>query len=201
MLYMLFVLFLLSIDSFFVGAVFGMQQIKLPVRSAVVIFLVSCLMVILASVLGGGIFALLPDSLKKVLSAAIFIGVGGALLLDGLLSGRPSKCVNIHVKPLKLVITLMREPEDADLDRSKTIDGAEALYVGTALSADACAAAAAFGGDAVSPVMLSLIASSLTTVLLFLGCGFGVHIQKSRIFRVGALSGTLMILLGIFRLF
>lgn len=198
---MLFVLFLLSIDSFFVGAVFGMKQIKLPVRSAIVIFFVSCLMVVIASVLGCGIFSLLSDVMKKVLSAAIFIGVGAALLLDGLLSNRPSKRLNIHLKPLKLVITLMREPDEADIDRSKVIDSAEAVYLGTALSADACAASAAFGGDAVSPFLLSLIASFLTTLLLFLGCGVGVHIQKSRISHVGALSGALMILLGILRLF
>lgn len=200
MLYIALVLLLVSLDAFFVGAVFGIRGIRLPADAAAVIFAVTLAMVFTVSLLGGGIVSVLPEAVGNAVSAAIFILIGVFMLLESLMKVKDSDRLSLRLHPLHMVVTVVREPDKADLDDSRVIDRIEALYIGTAVSVDASAASAALFADGGNPFLLAPAVALITTALVLAGCLLGKALNLSRFSRVGIFAGSFMILLGIFRL-
>ncbi|MDP4132837.1 MAG: hypothetical protein Q8882_02355 [Bacillota bacterium] len=113
---------------------------------------------------------------------------------------KPSETKSIRVRPLKLVITIMREPAKGDIDSSHIIDSFEALYIGTALSIDSAAAGAAAFASGSGAILLAPFVAFFNTLFIIAGILLGSRITISSK-RFSLLPGILLIAVGVFHLF
>lgn len=203
----------LNLDSFGAGVAYGTRQIKVPVLSLCIISLISVASISI-SMLGGQILlSALPVSLARQFGGILLILIGFWVLYQTRRSGRgetekaaldensDGRMIKIHIRPLGLVIQVLKEPVRADLDSSGVISPGEAFILGVALAMDAFAA-----GFAVSMLGFSI---GLTATVVGLGHFFLTYlgIQAGRSitnFRAGryltALPGCILITLGLFKI-
>jgi len=210
--YILFAL-ALNLDSFGAGMAYGARQIKVPLLSLLIISLISVAAIII-SMLGGQIFLpFIPAGLAHRLGGILLMIIGLWVLCQTRRSGQAAakdsqeensvnKMIKIHIRPLGLIVQILREPARADLDSSGVISPGEALVLGVALAMDALGA-----GFAVSMLGLSIGLTSLVVglghfFLTYLGLQAGRTITNCGIGRhLAILPGFILITLGMFKMF
>lgn len=210
--YILFAL-ALNLDSFGVGVSYGARQIKVPLLSLSIISLIS-MAAISISMLGGQILlSFIPVYLAHRFGGILLMIIGLWVLYQTRRSGQGTRkagqeensvnrMIKIHIRPLGLVIQILREPARADLDRSGVISPSEALVLGVALAMDAFGA-----GFAVSMLGFSIYLTALVVglghfFLAYLGLQAGRSITNCRIGRhLTVLPGCILITLGMFKIF
>lgn len=203
----------LNLDSFGAGVAYGSRQIKVPVLSLCIISLISVVSISISMLGGQFLLSALPVSLARQFGGILLILIGFWVLYQTRRSGRretekaaldensDGRMIKIHIRPLGLVIQVLKEPVRADLDSSGVISPGEAFILGVALAMDAFAA-----GFAVSMLGFSI---GLTATVVGLGHFFLTYlgIQAGRSitnFRAGryltALPGCILITLGLFKI-
>ena len=203
----------LNLDSFGAGVAYGSRQIKVPVLSLCIISLISVTAISISMLGGQFLLSALPVSLARKFGGILLILIGLWVLYQTRRSGRretekaaldensDGRMIKIHIRPLGLVIQVLKEPVRADLDSSGVISPGEAFILGVALAMDAFAA-----GFAVSMLGFSI---GLTATVVGLGHFFLTYlgIQAGRSitnFRAGryltALPGCILITLGLFKI-
>ncbi len=204
----------LNLDSFGAGMAYGSRQIYVPVSSLCIISLIS-VAAITISMLGGQILlAALPVTLAQKAGGILLMLIGLWVLYqtrrdqervtENTASDKNStgKTIKIHIRPLGLVIQILKEPTRADLDKSGVISPSEATILGVALAMDAFAA-----GFAVSILGFSIILTAAVVgvghfFLTYLGLLAGRSVTKFRLGRrLTTLPGCLLIVLGLLKLF
>ncbi len=204
----------LNLDSFGAGVAYGARQIKVPVSSLCIISLIS-MAAISISMLGGQILlSVLPVSLGRQFGGLLLIAIGFWVLYQTRRSERretekkagreensAGRTIKIHIRPLGLVIQILKEPVRADLDSSGVISPGEAFILGIALAMDAFAA-----GFAVSMLGFSIGITAMVVglghfFLTYLGIQAGRSITRFRLGRyLAALPGCILITLGLFKI-
>lgn len=203
----------LNLDSFGAGVAYGARQIKVPVLSLCIISLIS-VAAISISMLGGQILlSVLPVSLGRQFGGVLLMAIGFWVLYQTRRSERretektgqeensAGRTIKIHIRPLGLVIQILKEPVRADLDSSGVISPGEAFILGIALAMDAFAA-----GFAVSMLGFSIGITAMVVglghfFLTYLGIQAGRSITKFRLGRyLAALPGCILITLGLFKI-
>lgn len=153
----------LSFDGFGVGVAYGIKKIKIPLKSLIVISLTSSTAIGFSMLLGTGISKIVSVLVAERIGASILIIMGGWLLIQSLISQETEQnkekakdcnvvygnvaatrgvileepLFRVQIKPLGLVIQILRQPVKADLDHSGTISPREAVFLGIALAMDA----------------------------------------------------------------
>ncbi len=209
--YLLFAL-ALNLDSFGAGMAYGARQIKVPVISLIIISLISVAAICISMLGGRCLLSFIPVSLAHRFGGVLLLLVGLWVLFQAR-QGRArteetparrtpdGKVFEIYIRPLGLVIRVLKEPTLADLDQSGVISPAEALILGTALAMDAFGA-----GFAVSILGFSLFTTALVVgighfSLAYLGLLAGRTISASNIGRrLTFLPGCILIFLGLFKI-
>lgn len=140
------ILFALAVssDGFIVGMAYGVRKIRIPITSLLIICLASASAVTVAMLFGKGLTCLLNPSVATRLGAITIIAIGGFFLLQSihqklvaLDSNGEEPILSLNVKPLGIIIQILREPSAADFDRSGEIGLKEAFFLGLALAMDA----------------------------------------------------------------
>ncbi|MEQ8201199.1 MAG: sporulation membrane protein YtaF [Syntrophomonadaceae bacterium] len=133
-----------SADGFAVGLAYGFRKIKIPLLSLLVICAASASSVTAAMLLGRGLSSLLSPVLASRLGALTLIGIGLFFLLQSLRQQISSieengfnPLLSFKIRPLGIIIQILREPSSADFDHSGEIGSREALFLGLALAMDA----------------------------------------------------------------
>lgn len=200
---MLFFSLALSLDGFGVGLSYGMRKISIRPASFMIICLSSAVAVGFSMLLGTMIAHFLPLWLTNVLGALILITVGAWVLLQNyILYLIPERhTYSVRLPSLGLVVNILKEPGNADLDRSGVIDIKEALFLGMALAMDALGAGfgAALAGYSViwTPVLVAVCKFVLVSAGLFGGRRFFAASLKN---ELTLLPGGIIMLLGLSRL-
>lgn len=210
-----------SVDAFIVGAGYGLRGISLPLVSRLLIAATSGSMIAMASFLGLAI-APLAGSVAGFLGALVLVVMGIWIIINtsshslfAVETGGPAEqnktqvgqegarrhlITSICLKPLGIVVQILKEPSRADLDRSGSIAPGEAILLGLALALDA------FGGG----LGVALTGSGNTTLPLaviamnfaFLHAGTWSASRRGN-FRlspqIAALPGYIFILLGLLK--
>ncbi|WP_026701417.1 sporulation membrane protein YtaF [Salibacterium aidingense] len=203
--------FAVSVDSFGAGLSYGLRRLRLPFYSLICISLCSSV-----SVLAGGVAA---ELLKQYIPTAVTEAVGGfILILIGLwaiiqvLKDSPSrehtdgerKKTDSSGKKQgiwKQFLSILKEPDEADWDRSGTISAKEAVFLGAALSLDAFGAG--MGSALLGFSSFSLAAAVGLMCALFLSGGMkgGRKLAGTKFMqKCSFLPGLLLIGLGIWNL-
>jgi len=207
--YILFAL-ALNLDSFGAGVSYGARQIKVPILSLLIISLISVAAISISMLGGQVLLTMIPVRLAHQLGGVLLLVIGLWVLYQARRTEPQSESGNdingdtriykIRIRPLGLVIQVLREPAKADLDSSGVISPQEALLLGTALAVDAFLAGFAVSMLGFSIGLTALVVGLGHFLLTYLGILAGHTLQASRLGRrLTALPGCILIMLGIIK--
>jgi putative sporulation protein YtaF len=202
----------LNIDSFVAGMAYGARQIKVPPLSLLIISLISVAAISISMAGGKMLLPYIPETAAHRLGGILLLLIGIWVLFQTRRTeqaekekngeGGVTRLIRIHIRPLGLVIQILKEPVRADQDSSGAISPREAILLGTALAMDAFAA-----GFAVSMLNSSIIFTALVVglghfLLAYAGIVLGSSVTARGLGRhVGALPGCILILLGLYKIY
>ena len=194
----IFILFLLSLDSLAAGSALALRKIKFPLSSMLAVFITSVFLFFISSLLGSEILSLFPLYVADIISSLIFIVMGVFIFLESIIENIKKDKISLTLKPLNIIITIMKTPESADIDNSKVIDIPEAIYIATALLVDAMFVSSSL--SVTTPFYLvTLFGSVFQTLLLIVGLKIGEKLSLCK-YNFSFLSGLILITLGILHL-
>ena len=193
----------LSLDSFAAAFSYGVNKIKIPILSAIVITLVCSGVLAIALYLGHAFSHLIPEGVALGICVAVLFTLGLVKLLDSFIKSRIKKNqgldkkINFKFLSLRCILNIYADPIAADRDESKTLSVAEAAGLAVVLSLDSLTAG--FGAGLSQGGFLWIIGFSLLTGIIFvyLGCLLGRLLAKKTTLNLSWLSGIILILLGV----
>lgn len=197
----------LSLDAFVASFAYGSKKIKIPLRSMQVINLI-CSAVTGLSLLAGTILKqYIPDWLTVMISFVVLFILGMVKLLDSVTKSfiRKHNNYNKEIKfslfNFNFILNLYANPEDADIDGSKTLSPLEAASLAAALSLDGITVGlgAAIGNVNGFAVVICSLVITMTAVLL--GSFAGDKAANKTPFDLSWLSGVILIGLAFSKLF
>lgn len=202
------VAFAVSLDSFSVGLTYGLRKLKIPFKSILIIACCSAFTLTLAMFVGKMITHLFSPATLDTIGGIIFVLLGMWILYQFF---RPEEeetakleekiIFKVEIKSIGLVINILKKPTTADLDKSGSITGVEALILGIALSLDAFGAGIAAALLGYSPVILAIAVAAMSFIFLTLGIQIGKWFSKLAWMRMFSfVPGVVLILMGILRL-
>ncbi len=209
-----------SLDNCAVGIAYGIRRIRVPATSNLLMAFLSALATWLTVALGGYMGTVIPFQPARFLGALLMIGIGIWVMLDWPgeagrqepprekdktkpgerpdPSGYNYLIMNLRLKPLGIIIQILREPSKADLDLSGTISLPEAFLLGIALAINALAGGLGAGLAGFPPLFTAVMVGALSYLLLWFGVYLGGRYgarwlgEKAPLF-----TGLVLILLGI----
>lgn len=210
----------MSMDSFAVGAVYGIRKIRMPLVSLGVIALFTACSVAIAVWIGGEASERLSPNVASMLGGGMLVAIGVVTLLERVIVQRsareaqtlamadavttPDVLPKWHslVKRLWSSPRLLGHPTDADVDASRSISSGEACFLGIAVSLDSFAGGLGvrmLGYPPWRTIVMFAIASSA-----FVGIGLQAgHLLRSRsiMTRLTWAPGAVLIVIGLVRIF
>ncbi len=212
-----------SLDSFTVGATYGMRHIRIPVRSILIIAACSFAMVLLTMFAGERLATWIPLDWGKRLGALILCMVGAwslwnvrrTVLLEDHFALRNERegrengqkveenpVWTLEIRHLGLVVQVLKKPDIADMDHSGLISAQEALLLGLALSLDSIGAGVGAAMVGFSPWLTAILIGVFSSLFLLSGMRVGLRLAGFRwVQKASFLPGVLLILLGFYKLF
>lgn len=121
--------------------------------------------------------------------------------IESIVSMKEKILLRFELKTMGIVIQILKKPMTADLDKSGTITGFEAVLLGAALSLDAVGAG--FGASMLgySPILLSIAVGFMSAIFATIGILFGSSFGKNQwIKQFSFIPGLLLILVGIWKI-
>jgi putative sporulation protein YtaF len=195
-----------STDGFMVGVAYGIKKIRVPMLSLAVIAVASALAVTVSMVCGQGLSALFSERVSSSIGALLLITIGifflGRAVREGLsqVNGNSDELLTLKVRPLGIIIKILKEPSSADLDSSGEISPRESFFLGLALALDALGAGAGVAMAGFNIPLTALCVGGLKLVLINLGVMIAAAISSKYVKNVSSvLPGIIFIFIGIGR--
>lgn len=196
----------ISIDSFVASIAYGTNKIKIPLKSALIIDIVSALVLGFSLTIGTVIKDFIPGNIAVIFSFIILLGLGIYRLFEYAFKGYILKRSNSN-KPLtfklfdfKFVMEVYADETKADFDNSKSLSPKEAFYLSLALSLDSLAVG--FGSSLIAVNVIEVILMCLITGIIAIS--LGVFIGRKFVEKINIdlswLSGALLIILAFMRI-
>ncbi|HEY2493343.1 MAG TPA: sporulation membrane protein YtaF [Paenibacillus sp.] len=218
--------FALSLDSFGVGITYGLRKMKIPLLSIVIISMLSGVIIYLSMQVGVLLSHVVSETVASAVGAIILIVMGSWSLVQLLLQKEKSAVVadvpkqnsvvaeydqaeevierpvfSFEIRKFGLVIQILRTPSSADVDKSGSISGFEAMWLGIALSLDAFGAGLGAALLGFSPLWTAVVIAVFSGSFLVMGMKAGFRFAtKSWTRHVTALPALMLIIMGIMKL-
>ena len=199
--------FTLSFDSCSVGLTYGLRNVRIPLKSIVVIGVCSAVVMILSMGIGHMIAQIFSPVLAKRIGGFVLVAIGAWVLYQFFQSDKKEdalqeeKVWNLEIASLGLVIQILRKPTVADFDKSGTISGIEALLLGVALSLDSFGAGIGASLLGYSPLLMAGLVAVMSSLFLFSGMKVGTVLSNMRwLQKFTFLPGVLLIIIGIWKM-
>ncbi|KHF28801.1 manganese efflux pump MntP [Anoxybacillus sp. BCO1] len=193
-----------SIDGLTVGITYGMRNVHIPLRSLLIISLFSCLTFLVAMGIGRIMYVFFSPAVANAMGGSILIVLGLWMIIQFILKRDDNEekfLMNVEIRPLGIVIQILRKPTMADFDRSGTITGMEAVFLGVALSLDAFGAGVSAALLNYSVTFTTFLICLLSFSFLFSGLKIGKSFRKyDWLQKYSFLPGIMLIVLGIFKM-
>lgn len=195
----------ISLDSLVASMAYGTNKIKIPLKSALIIDIVSALVLGFSLAVGSLVKDLIPGNIAVAFSFVILIGLGFYRLFESLFKSYILKKSNLE-KPLtfklfdfKFVLEVYADETKADFDHSKTLSVKEAFYLSLALSLDSLAVG--FGSSLVAINTIEVMVISLIAGILAISIGgfIGRKFVEKLDLDLSWLSGAMLIVLACIR--
>ncbi|MBO9130603.1 sporulation membrane protein YtaF [Bacillus sp. 165] len=201
--------FTLSLDSGSVGFTYGLRNLRIPIKSIVVIALCSAVVMMISMGIGHGIAQVFSPVIAKRIGGIVLIAIGAWVLYQFFQSDKKDSeqiieektLLKFEIKSLGIVIQILRKPTMADFDKSGTISGIEALLLGLALSLDSFGAGIGASMLGYSPLIMAALVAVMSSVFLAAGMKAGQLFSHSAwLQKLTFLPGVLLIMIGIWKM-
>ncbi|WP_407269071.1 sporulation membrane protein YtaF [Radiobacillus sp. PE A8.2] len=196
--------FAVSLDSFMVAFTYGLRKLILPIRSIIVIALITGTTFFLAMLIGEIIASFLSVRVAESLGGWILIFIGLWVIYQFLRTDNSSHhdkeptILKFEIKALGIVIQILRKPMTADMDKSGKITGIEALILGLALSLDSFGAGIGAAMLGFTPAFAALGIAATTGLFLAAGLKSGYLFSYWQwLQRLTFVPGIILIIIGI----
>ena len=196
----------LNLDSFGVGVVYGVGKIKLPFSSALIISLESMAAISLSMLTGNFLTQIISLKLARCCGGVILFLLGAWMIVQGKLKKKKEthfsySLMQLRIRPLGIIIQVLREPQRADFDKSGAISFSEAFLLGLALAVDAFVAGFAFSMLKINLLLTVFIIGGGQIFFIYLGLCCGKFLSASLFSRhFLILRGFILIFLGFLNL-
>lgn len=200
----------ISMDSFSVGVAYGIKNIKVPLRSLIILDCISVILLSFGFFSGKLLAKLVPQILTNFIGAGILLCIGTWFLIQGWLNykfpkekvNQPTSIAVISIDSLGIAINILRDPSKVDLDISGVIDTKEAIVLGIALAFDSLAIGVAVSLSSISAILLALLLVAVLNLIFLLS---GIYIGKNYILyrvkeKTSFIPGCILVILGLARL-
>ncbi len=202
--------FAVSLDSFSVGFTYGLRKMKIPLASIMIIACLSACTLLVSMLIGGLMSNLLSPVFAERLGGGILILLGMWVTFQTFRTQEDNKSeverkeekviASFEMKHFGIAINVLKKPLEADMDRSGTINGMEALILGLALSFDAFGAGLGAAMLGFNPIMLACCIGIMSSLFIHAGMIFGNKLSYGVwVARLSVLPGILLILIGILK--
>ena len=176
-----------SNDGFLVGLAYGVKKIKIPVASLLLIAFASGLAVSISMICGKGLATLLPPAMTGKIGAVFIFLIALYFLmqacrnrLEEMEGDAREPLMAFTIKPLGIIIQILREPSSADLDCSGEISLREAFFLGFALAVDALGAGLGMAMAGYDIFCTALMVAVLKLILVSGGMALGKIVSQKR---------------------
>lgn len=196
----------LCIDTFVASIAYGVNKIKIPFFSALIINIV-CTLFLGISLFFGSIFTkFIPENTASILSFLLLLSIGTYRLFESFFKtwidkySKSEGPLTFKIFDFNFVLQIYANELKADYDKSKILTSKEAFYLAVALSFDSLAIG--FGSSLESINYLQVILFSLIIGIfsLVLGSCVGLKFSLKSNMNLSWISGIIIILLAIMRL-
>ncbi|MBY7144176.1 sporulation membrane protein YtaF [Virgibacillus sp. NKC19-3] len=200
---LVFLVIAVSLDGFGVGVTYGMRKIRVPLLGLFIIMLCSGVIVLLAMTTGNILRSFISPGGAQVLGGAILILLGCFSLYNSI---RPKQAEStttsrLNIKKPNIFTTILKLPDQADLDQSGIISPNEALLLGVALALDAFGAGIGASMLGYSPILTAFLIALMSGLFVFFGIQTGMLLAKNKYMqRLTYVPPLLLIALGIFNI-
>lgn len=132
----------ISIDAFVTALGYGVENISIPTKSALIIHIINIACISASLFLGEYISMYIPKNITVIVGAIILFIMGVTKLFDGIIKNALQKTDNFKkdicfsLKSLKFILSVYADPKSADADSSKTLSPKEAAVLAITLSID-----------------------------------------------------------------
>lgn len=202
----------LSLDAFVVALAHGLKSTRIPFLSKLIICFISIFYFGIAVFLGEYISSFFSPQTAKIIGILLMAFLCIWMLLQ-VIFNKDSKCDDDNtssvlfkwsIKSIRLTFAIIKNPMLCDVDKSKSISPAEAIFLGTTLSIDSISIGMGYAllGDVslFAPLMVGLFQLVFLCSGNFIGLKFQSlklkHTDKIQLVSVG-----IMFLLLIVRIF
>lgn len=191
-------------DSFFMSVAYGVEGIKIPWKSVLVIAFCGTFFLGVSMMLAGVISQMLSPSIGKWISFTILFVLGCINLFQArvkhYVTKHKQKPLIIKFQGISFVIDIFLDEKEADQDHSKYLSIKEAFYLGVALSIDSLASGLAYGIGITDVRLVLLVSFVMGVTIILLGSLLGNRIMNHIKQDVSWISGCLLIALAFLRL-
>jgi putative sporulation protein YtaF len=192
-----------NVDNFAIGVAYGVKRIRIGIFSNLIIALFSGLGTYCSMSVGAMIGRFLSVHLAKFLGsgALVLIGIWG--IWDALQTEEQEKRKQKKTSVNELsYTTFIKEPERADLDKSRFIDVRESITLALALTINNIAGGVGAGLSGLNIPMTTFLSFILSILGIFLGYFLGEKFTSKMSGKCsGILSALLIICIGIYEYF
>lgn len=201
--------FAVSLDSLSVGLTYGLRKMHMPLKSISIIACCSAVSLLLAMFAGTILTTFLSPVYAESIGGLILILLGIWVLYQFFKSNASEDSspmaerilFNLEIKSLGVVINILRKPTEADFDKSGSITGLEAFFLGIALSLDAFGAGIGAALLGYSPWMMAVSVALMSSLFVITGIKLGrIFSGVSWINKFSFLPGILLIIIGIIKI-
>lgn len=204
-----------SVDAFAAGISYGLRSIKIPLRSKSIICFFSIFYSAIAVLTGNFITRALSPEISNTLGIIILMLIGIQIIIKSFRKPKSKRknqkkscthktIVSVCIKFLGITIKIIKNPSEVDIDKSGTIDLAEAFLLCIALSIDGIAVSLGSVLSGLNPILIPVFIGLFQFVFLCFGINLGKKFADLQILNKYILSltpGIIIIILAITRFF
>lgn len=207
MLEALLLVFSLCIDTCVASFAYGTDQIKIPLKSSLVLTGISTGFLALSLSIGSLISNAINSKLASILCFSILFLLGIMRLFEGLLKTFLNKKaaspdhVEMNLFNFRLVLKVYADVTLADIDHSKVLSSKEALYLGIVLSLDSLLVGLGAALTPISFYIIIVLSIVINLLAIMVGCFIGRRYARASQSDFSWLSGGILMLLAITKLF
>lgn len=159
----------ISVDALGAGLTYGLRRIKVPACAGLLVAFTSLMGTAVFTFVGSTAGGWLTPRLAERIGGLILVAMGLWIGWEGIRDGRRNHVasgadllLSLRVRPLGVMIQVMRYPEIADVDRSGQLGAGEAVLLGSALALDTFGAGLAAGLGGASWILVGLAVGIMT---------------------------------------
>lgn len=183
-----------NLDNAGVGIAYGVKHTKIQLIANIIIALMGFSLALIGGLFGNWISLWLSPQICQLISMAVLVIIGVWVLCQQFLSKTTIENSPNH----NFVVRILRNLEEADFDKSKTIGILESIVLGIALSVNNLAGGFSAGITHLDIWTTALISGVFSFMTIGLCVMFGFKFASGRLGdKASAVSGIMLILIGL----